>query len=94
MDVELIEIREFLASNAPFDQLPEATLEALPKRLSVRYLRRGTAFPPGDDPATTRSPVSTSCAAVPRSCATPTAVSSASSPRATSARRPAAATPR
>jgi CBS domain-containing protein len=50
MDVELIEIREFLASHAPFDQLPGATLDALPKRLSVRYLRRGSEFPPKDDP--------------------------------------------
>jgi len=49
MDVELIEIREFLASHAPFDRLPEETLEALPKRLQVRYLRRGSAFPPADD---------------------------------------------
>jgi hypothetical protein len=29
MDVELIEIREFLASHAPFDQLPGTTLDAL-----------------------------------------------------------------
>ncbi|MCF7988867.1 MAG: DUF294 nucleotidyltransferase-like domain-containing protein [Thiohalocapsa sp.] len=49
MDVELIEIRDFLASHAPFDRLPEETLEHLPKRLSVRYLRRGSAFPPTDD---------------------------------------------
>jgi len=49
MDVELIEIREFLAGHAPFDQLPEAELDLLPKRLTVRYLRRGSAFPPPDD---------------------------------------------
>jgi len=49
MDVELIEIRDFLASNAPFDCLPEGTLDALPKRLQVRYLRRGSLFPPEDD---------------------------------------------
>ena len=49
MDVELIEIRDFLASRAPFDCLPEATLDALPKRLQVRYLRRGSIFPPDDD---------------------------------------------
>jgi CBS domain-containing protein len=48
MDVELLEIQEFLASHAPFDQLPPETLERLPKRLSVRYFRRGTPFPPGD----------------------------------------------
>jgi CBS domain-containing protein len=49
MDVELIEIREFLASHAPFDRLPDAVLDLLPQRLAVRYLRRGTAFPPDDD---------------------------------------------
>ena len=49
MDIELIEIRDFLASHAPFDRLPEETLSTLPKRLKVRYLRRGTPFPPSDD---------------------------------------------
>ena len=48
MDIELIEIQEFLASRPPFDQLPEEALERLPKRLSVRYFRRGTVFPPDD----------------------------------------------
>ncbi|MGQ9831056.1 MAG: hypothetical protein ACUVQI_05485 [Thermochromatium sp.] len=46
MDVELIEIQEFLASHPPFDQLPEETLACLPRRLSVRYFRCGTPFPP------------------------------------------------
>ena len=50
MDVELIEIREFLASHAPFDQLPSSVLDALPARLTVRYLRRGSTFPPPEDP--------------------------------------------
>lgn len=49
MDVELIEIHDFLAAHAPFDRLPEEALDALPKRLQVRYLRRGTPFPPTDD---------------------------------------------
>jgi CBS domain-containing protein len=49
MDVELIEIREFLASHPPFDQLPENLLDKLPQQISIRYLRRGTAFPPGDE---------------------------------------------
>ncbi|MBK1721120.1 putative nucleotidyltransferase substrate binding domain-containing protein [Thiocystis violacea] len=48
MDVELIEIQEFLASHPPFDQLPQEALERLPKRLSVRYFRRGTEFPPSE----------------------------------------------
>jgi CBS domain-containing protein len=52
MNIELIEIRDFLASHPPFDQLPEETLERLPKRLAVRYFRRGTPFPPDDaDPS-------------------------------------------
>ncbi|MBK1650009.1 DUF294 nucleotidyltransferase-like domain-containing protein [Rhabdochromatium marinum] len=49
MDIELIEIRDFLASHPPFDNLPEATLATLPKRLTVRYLRRGSSFPPEDE---------------------------------------------
>jgi CBS domain-containing protein len=48
MDVELIEIREFLAEHPPFDHLPAEVLDTLPKRLAVRYLRRGTPFPPVD----------------------------------------------
>jgi CBS domain-containing protein len=46
MNIELIEIRDFLAKNPPFDQLSAQTLEQLPKRLSVRYFRRGSPFPP------------------------------------------------
>ncbi len=48
MDVELVEIQEFLGSHPPFDQLPESVLARLPKQLSVRYFRRGTPFPPID----------------------------------------------
>ncbi len=48
MDVELIEIRDFLAAHPPFDQLPAEILDHLPKVLSVRYLRRGTPLPPPD----------------------------------------------
>jgi CBS domain-containing protein len=52
MNIELIEIRDFLASQPPFDQLPEETLERLPRRLSVRYFRRGSVFPPDNaDPS-------------------------------------------
>ncbi|MBK1706353.1 DUF294 nucleotidyltransferase-like domain-containing protein [Halochromatium glycolicum] len=51
MDVELIEIQEFLANHPPFEQLPEAALEQIPRQLTVRYLRRGSAFPPADDQA-------------------------------------------
>ncbi len=48
MDCELIEIRDFLARHHPFDLLPPEALETLPRQLSVRYFRRGTAFPPAD----------------------------------------------
>lgn len=50
MDVELIEIRDFLASRHPFAMLPAPVLESLPKRLSIRYFRRGSCCPPEDDP--------------------------------------------
>ncbi len=52
MDVELIEIRDFLASHPPFDRLPEPLLEQLPRQISIRYLRRGSPFPPpeADEP--------------------------------------------
>jgi len=48
MEIELIEIRDFLAKHHPFDVLPRDVLDHLPKALSVRYLRRGTPFPPAD----------------------------------------------
>jgi CBS domain-containing protein len=48
MNVELSEIRDFLATVPPFDQLPEEDLARLPKEIAVRYLRRGTSLPPQD----------------------------------------------
>ncbi len=42
LDVELAQIRDFLAQHPPFDDLPGAVLEALPQELSVEYFRRGT----------------------------------------------------
>jgi len=48
MDVELIEIRDFLAGHHPFDLLPQEVLGQLPGRLSVRYFRRGAPCPPDD----------------------------------------------
>ncbi len=48
MDVELMEVRDFLAAHPPFDELPAAALDRLPRALSVRYLRRGRPFPPDD----------------------------------------------
>ncbi|MDV7339232.1 DUF294 nucleotidyltransferase-like domain-containing protein [Terasakiella sp. A23] len=50
MDIELIEIRDFLKVHHPFDLLPEEALEALPTSIEVRYARRGTVmFEPGEE---------------------------------------------
>jgi CBS domain-containing protein len=48
MEIELVEIRDFLAQRPPFDVLPEEQLNQLPKLLDIRYLRRTSAFPPVD----------------------------------------------
>jgi len=49
---ELRDIRDFLRRHPPFSALPEPALERLPGRISIRYLRRGSEFPPGSaDPA-------------------------------------------
>ena len=42
LNVELAEIRDFLAAHAPFDSLPAAVLESVPPRLSIGYHRRGS----------------------------------------------------
>lgn len=42
MDVELAEIRDFLAAHPPFDGLPPAELDGLPSVMKGRYARRGT----------------------------------------------------
>ncbi|NVJ93625.1 MAG: cyclic nucleotide-binding/CBS domain-containing protein [Methylocystaceae bacterium] len=50
MDIELIEIRDFLKQHHPFDLLPDEALEGLPKSIEVRYARRGTVlFEPGEE---------------------------------------------
>ena len=46
MDVELLEIRDFLAQQPPFSLLAPEQLDSLPKQLAIRYLRRGSPFPP------------------------------------------------
>ncbi|MGV6827704.1 MAG: putative nucleotidyltransferase substrate binding domain-containing protein [bacterium] len=46
MEIELLEIRDFLAAHLPFGLLPEVALDALPAQLKIRYVRRGGAFPP------------------------------------------------
>ena len=42
LEVELAEVRDFLAQYEPFDALPGAELDALPGALSVEYFRRGS----------------------------------------------------
>ena len=48
MEVELLEIHKFLSAHHPFSLLPEAELQTLPRKLSIRYFRRGSPFPPKD----------------------------------------------
>ena len=45
MDIELLEIRDFLATHHPFDQLPTDALNALPAKLQIRYFRRDSTIP-------------------------------------------------
>ncbi len=42
LDVELIEVRDFLAAHHPFDDLPAGQLDRLASRLRIEYFRRGT----------------------------------------------------
>lgn len=44
MDVELAEIRDFLAQHPPFDALPADVLDTLPRRCTLSYARRGTTI--------------------------------------------------
>ncbi len=44
MDVELREIRDFLAQHPPYNALPDKLLDELPTRLHLRYFRRGTTI--------------------------------------------------
>ncbi len=46
MEIELLEIRDFLAHHPPFDALAAGELDELPRHMEVRYLRRGGDFPP------------------------------------------------
>jgi len=45
MEIELIEIRDFIALYPPFDVLDENILNTLPKKLTIRYFRKGSSFP-------------------------------------------------
>ena len=46
MDIEPIEIRDFLAAHPLFSQLDAAARDAMACRMTVRYLPRGSDFPP------------------------------------------------
>lgn len=46
MEVELLEIRDFLAQHHPFAMLTGEQLDTLPPQMAIRYLRRGNPFPP------------------------------------------------
>ncbi len=40
MDVELLEIRDFLAAHHPFDQLPDGALSSMVSTIEIRYFKR------------------------------------------------------
>ena len=45
MEIELVEIRDFVAEHTPFDVLSEELLNNLPRSMAIRYFRRGCQFP-------------------------------------------------
>lgn len=49
MEIELVEIRDFVAQHHPFDLLSIEHLNQLTGKLEVRYIRRGQCFPPKDN---------------------------------------------
>lgn len=46
MEIELIEIRDFVAKHHPFDVLAQKDINLLIEKIEVRYLRRDQRFPP------------------------------------------------
>ena len=45
MEIELEEIRDFIAQHPPFDVLEPDVLNTVTKQLTIRYFRRGNVFP-------------------------------------------------
>ncbi len=45
MEIELLEIRNFIKRCSPFDVLDDFVLDTLPEKLTIRYFRRGHTFP-------------------------------------------------
>ncbi len=52
MQVELIEIRDHLSRFAPFDELPEDTLDEIARQTQVRYFKAGTSILQQDEEIT------------------------------------------
>ncbi len=48
MEIELKEIRDFMANIPPFDRLPLSIVEELVENTTIRYQRRNSDFPPRD----------------------------------------------
>ena len=48
MEIELQEISEFISVIPPFDRLPQSIIERLTKKMTIRYVRRGSNLPPDD----------------------------------------------
>lgn len=48
MEIELQEIHDFLSGSPDFAVLPAPALLQLPRMITVRYLRRGSLFPPSE----------------------------------------------
>jgi CBS domain-containing protein len=49
MEIELVEIRDFIAQHHPFELLSLELLNDLTQKLEVRYIRRGQCFPPKEN---------------------------------------------
>ena len=45
MEIELIEIRDFIAQHSPFDVLDINVINGITNALTIRYIRRGNPFP-------------------------------------------------
>jgi len=46
MEIELEEIRDFVAEHTPFNVLDDAVLNTVPQQMTIRYFRRNSPFPP------------------------------------------------
>ena len=44
MEIELIEIRDFIMAHPPFDVLDKSSLNEITNALTIKYMRRGNLF--------------------------------------------------